>query len=285
MSAVATRIRAARYEELAAVEIEHADVCMTIVHEVGPRIVAFHHVGGDNLLYWDTINAHSYGEWRMYGGHRLWTTRPDADESEETFAPDNTPCTVRQIGDSVELTSAPTPARIEKTLNVTVADSVWTIEHRLRNTGTLLWAGGAWALTCTRPGPLTSYRIPLGGGSATWDVLTIAIPRRWAGHTSRLDDPQFVFDDDALNFRALGNEAKRMLSAPRGMIVMADPARGELTKAAPLRAGRYPRDTNLAVYLSPDAQLVELESMSPYETLVPGASLVHVETWSLLRPT
>lgn len=285
MSDVATRIRASRFEQLAAIEIEHADVRMTIVHEVGPRIVAFHHVDGENLLFWDTEQAYFHDEWRMYGGHRLWTTRPDADESEETFAPDNKACTVRQIGDCVELISPPTQARIEKSMTVTVGAGVWTIEHRLRNTGSLLWAGGAWALTCTRSGPLTSYRIPLGGGDPTWDVLTVAIPRRWAGHTSRLDDPQFVFDDDALNFRALGHEAKRMLSAPRGTIVMADPVRGELTKAAPLRAGRYPRDTNLAVYLSPDAQLVELESMSPIKMLSPGATLVHTEAWSLLRPT
>lgn len=40
-------------------------------------------LGRANLLFWDDAGEHTRGPWRLYGGHRLWTTRPDADESEE----------------------------------------------------------------------------------------------------------------------------------------------------------------------------------------------------------
>ncbi|MDQ3364991.1 MAG: hypothetical protein M3680_06150 [Myxococcota bacterium] len=280
-----TRIRSTQYLGLDAVELIDGTTRMVIVHAIGPRIAVFGTVGRDNLLYWDDAGEHRHGEWRMYGGHRLWTTRPDADESEETFAPDNLPCTVREQADGVEVTAPPNASRIEKSIAVTVRDGRWILEHKLRNCGSLLWAGGLWALTCTLPAPATHYRIPLEPTAESWDVLTMVIPRRWAGHTSRLDDPQFSLREDALEFRALGDEAKRMIYAPRGTIVMTDPDRGTLVKTSELQAGTYPRATNLAVYLGPRSFMAEIETMSPSATLLPGQQLVHVETWAHTEPT
>jgi hypothetical protein len=274
-------VRPTQHAGLDAVEMVEGGVRMVLVHEIGPRIASFGLLGRASLLYWDEAGAHRHGDFRLYGGHRLWTTRPDADESEETFAPDNAPCAVLEVEGGVEVIAPPTPSRIEKALRVTARGPTWTVEHRLRNVGTLLWAGGAWTLTCTLPAAETRYRIPLGGGSPEWDVLTMVIPRRWAGHTSRVDDPQFVLREDAIELRALGDEAKRMVHAPRGVIEMIDEERGLFTKTATLRSGTYPRDTNLAVYLGPRAFMVEMESMSPFAALAPGEQLVHTETWTL----
>ena len=47
---------------------------------------------------------------------------------------------------------------------------------------------------------------------------------------------------------------------------------------------RYPLGTNIAVYLGPASFMVELETMSPIVTLVPGASLRHVEHWTFGPP-
>jgi hypothetical protein len=109
------------------------------------------------------------------------------------------------------------------------------------------------------------------------------IPTRWGGgHTSRLDDPQITMTADAMEIRARGDEAKRMVLAPRGRLEMHDPERGLFCKHAPFDAdASYPLGTNVAVYLGPRRFMVELETMSPLRTLAPGAAISHVETWTV----
>jgi hypothetical protein len=265
----------------AMIELADRGISMRVLYGSGPRIAWFGRA--ENLLYWDDAGAHSRGAWRLRGGHRLWVTRPGADEAEETYASDNARCSVRRHADGIAITAPPDAAKIEKRVRIRVARGAWTIEHRLRNVGDMLWAGGAWAVTCTRPRRGTRYRIPLDGGAPSWDVVTVVIPRRWGGiHTSRLDDPQLVMTADALEARALGTEAKRMLFAPRGTLEMRGSSTGTFAKtAAPIADGAYPLGTNVAIYLAPDGFMAELETMSPMRTLRPGESLSHVETWTL----
>ena len=276
------RIRDIEHDGHRAVELVHRGVRAVIATSIGPRIAWFGHIDRGNLLYWDRDGKHRHGEWRLYGGHRLWVTRPGADESEEIYAPDNAPCAVRRAKDGVVVTAPITPTRIEKTLAIRVRDGEWLVEHRLRNRGDLLWSGGAWALTCTRPVRETRYRIPLGGGPPAWDVTTIVIPTRWGGtHTSQLDDSQIRLSADAMEIRATGAEAKRMVLAPQGIFEMHD-ARGLFRKHVRYdAAATYPLGTNLAVYLGPRRFMVEMESMSLIRTLAPDETLIHNESWTL----
>ena len=274
-------IRDLLHTGLAAIEIVERGTRMVIVHGVGPRIAWYGPARGENLLFWDDAGLHTRGDWALRGGHRLWLTRPEADEAEETYAPDNAPCRVRRLRDGCAITAPLDPARIEKTLAIRVDGDRWSIEHRIRNAGDMLWSGGVWGLTCTLPSRDTRYRIPLDGGAPGWDVLTMVIPRRWGGtHTSRLVDPQFAFVEDALEIKPRGEEAKRMLFAPRGQLEMHDRARGSFVKSAAPIAGRYPCATNVAIYLGPKRFMVELETMSPIVTLGPGQVLRHVEHWT-----
>lgn len=269
----------------AALELTARGTRLVVVHAVGPRIAWFGWAGGDNLLFWDDREEHRRGDWRLYGGHRLWTTRPGADEAEDTYAPDNEPCTVRRLKDGATFTAGNAWTRIEKTLAIRWRDDGWSIEHRIRNRSDMLWSGGAWALTCTKPRRATRYRIPLDGGSSEWDVLTMVIPRRWGGnHTSRIADPQVIVREEAAEIRPRGVEAKRMLFAPRGILEMYDLERGMFRKtAAVVPSGAYPLATNVAFYIGAKNFMVELETMSPIVTLIPSAALTHVEHWTLTQ--
>lgn len=267
------------------VELVESGVRMITLFTIGPRIAWFGWREHESVLYWDSHEEHRRGAWRLYGGHRLWTTRPLSDESEEIYEPDNAPCRLERIPDGVRLVARPSALALEKTLAITARDGQWTIEHQLRNVGALLWSGGAWALTCTAPREHTVYRIPLGGGPPGWDVTTLVIPTRWGGgHTSRLDDPQITLTADAMEIRAREDESKRMVFAPQGLLEMRDPERGLFRKHARLEPdASYPLATNLAVYVGPRRFMVELETMSPLRALAPGAVLSHVETWTMER--
>lgn len=283
MIRIMVRITPIEHDGLAAIELVDRRSRLVVVHAIGPRIAWFGARGRDNLLFWDHERRHARGAWRLYGGHRLWTTRPGADESEESYAPDNQPCRVRALAGGVAVIAPLEASRIEKSIAVRAVTSGWRVEHRLRNAGDMLWSGGAWALTCTRPGRATRYRIPLGDPDPRWDAITMVVPRRWGGgHRSRFADPQFRSAEDAIAIRALGAEAKRMVFARPGAIEMTDDRRGAFTKRAGVVPNAdYPLGTNLAVYLGPDRFMVELETMSPIVTLAPGESLRHVEHWTL----
>ena len=280
------KITAIVHAGLATIELIERRTRLMMVHELGPRIAWFGGLGLDNLLFWDNRGEHTRGPWRLLGGHRLWATRPDADESEEAYLPDNEPCRVRTLSDGVAVTAPADRSRIEKTITIRARGSEWLIEHRLRNAGDLLWSGGAWALTCTLPSRSTSYHVPLGVPDRGWDVFTMVIPRRWGGtHTSRIADPQFQLGDDEIVIRARGAEAKRMMFAAPGTLRMHDPARGALTKRVAIAPGaRYPMGTNLAVYLGAARFMAELETMGPIARLAPGESLRHVEHWTFRPP-
>jgi hypothetical protein len=276
-------VRAVSFEGFAAIELRAGGLRLVIVHEVGPRIAWFGRDGGDNVLFWDRRGQHRRGDWRMFGGHRLWLTRPGADETEETYAPDGEPCRVRTSRGRVVVTAPADPQRLARGLAIRARPGGFEIEHRVENVGDMMWSGGIWALTCTAPSASTVYDIPLGDGTA-WDVVTIVIPRSWGGgHTSRVDDPQIQLGRDHLRLRVRGREAKRMIRAPQGVIAMSDRRRdlGFVKRAAFDRDGSYPLDTNLALYVAADRSFVEMETMGPTRALAPGAAISHTELWSL----
>jgi hypothetical protein len=276
-------VRDIEHAGYAALELVARGTRLVVVHAIGPLIAWFGRVGGANLLFWDDRGEHRRGDWRLYGGHRLWTTRPGADEAEDSYAPDNEPCVVRRVKDGAIVTARSALTRVEKSLALRWRDGEWMIEHRIRNTSVMLWSGGAWALTCTRPRKATRYRIPLDGGNPEWDVLTMVIPRRWGGnHTSRVADPQVILGEHTLDIRPRGVETKRMLFAPLGTLEMIDPEDGQFGKtAAVIRGGSYPLATNVAFYIGAKNFMVELETMSPVVTLAPGEMITHVERWRL----
>jgi len=268
-----------------AVELRTRALRLVAVAARGPRIAFLGAPGGDNLLYWNP-GKHRRGEWDLMGGHRLWTTRPGADEAEETYNPDNSPCTVEVARNVFTLTAPVDPAtRLQRGFRVRAiaADRV-SVEHFVRNTSDMLWHGGLWGLTCTNPGEGAVYSAPLGDGSQ-WDYATVVAFRTWGGGhgQNRFDDPQFTLARDQFELRPAGQESKRMLKADPGILAMHDPARGILfaKHAAFDPAGNYPLATNLALYVGPKNFMVEMETMGAFATLKPGESMQHTETWVL----
>lgn len=260
---------------------------VAITHS-GPRIAHLSRNGGDNLLYW-APGKHARGGWDPLGGHRLWTTRPGADESEETYRPDNEPCAVNLGPDGFTVIAPIDPVtRLQRGFHVrSPADDRVIVEHFARNAGDMLWSGGLWCVTVTLPSTQTRYSAPLGDGSP-WDTATLVLFSRWGGShgTGSYADSQFTLTHDSLLLIPEQRENKRMLEARPGILAMHDPGRDILfAKHAPYVAtGSYPHGANLALYTgAADNFYVELETMSPLVTLRPGESIRHAEMW-LLRP-
>ncbi|MDB5105277.1 MAG: hypothetical protein JWP91_2966 [Fibrobacteres bacterium] len=285
---MAVSIRRMEFDGMDAVEILTSKARLIVVTSMGPRIAHFGTRNGRNLLFWDFIRKYKRGEWRLMGGHRVWATRPLADEAEETYADDNEVCSVRATATGVDIKGAVHPVfRTRKSIGIKVlADDTLQVDSRITNESEMVWSGGVWGLTATLPTANTSYGIPLGREGA-WDIFLIGYPKRWAGaQNSRVNDPAVRLTEDCMIIRPKGQISKRMVQAPQGIIGMTDP--GEkisfLKQSQFVDGADYPMGCNLAYYSGKKNFMVEMETMGATQGVLPGATLVLRETWMLRKP-
>jgi hypothetical protein len=274
-----------KFDGLDAIEITTPRLRLVAVYGTGPRIAFLGKDGGENLLYWDPTFSNARGDWKIRGGHRVWNTRPGADESEDSYGADNEPCTVTTEGDALVLTGAEHPfMKTRRGFKIRqIDDLTFEITNFLTNTGDMLYSGGVWSITCSNPKGGKKYGIPLGDRSQAWDLIQILFPRAWAGHNSRLDDPQITYNQDFLLVDPQGVETKRMVMAPQGVIAWTWPEKkmSFIKKAEYDQTGQYPLNCNLAFYVGPDNFMLEMEAMGPMQTLLPGQTVSLKETWKI----
>lgn len=267
-----------------AVQISTATFELAATTCCGPRICRLAPKGGDNILLWEPGKYGREG-WDLRGGHRVWATRPGADENEDTYTPDNEPCDVKIDGGSVTITGAPSDRNhTRRGMRISVlGDECIEVDNFVVNEGPMLYSCGVWALTCTLPGGDAEYVVPIGDGSS-WDAFTLVSFRTWAGQgQGGFADDQITVTDDLVRIHPRGIENKRAIQSHAGIIAMTSPERNlTFAKKADFDpAGHYPLNTNVAFYIGPDNFMVEMETMGPECTLKPGQELHHVENWTL----
>ena len=285
------------FDGLEAVELVTSKARLVAITARGPRIAHFGMPNGRNLLFWDYSppvgsepwpRKYHRGEWNLMGGHRVWATRPGADEGEETYADDNEPCAVKITAKGVEIHGAVHPIyKTSKSILIkALADDTLQIENRITNHSEMIWSGGIWGLTCTLPRANTSYGIPLGREGA-WDIFLIGYPKRWGGgQSSRVNDPAVRLTEDCMIIRPKGHISKRMVLAPQGIVGMTDP--GEkvsfIKQSDYVEGGSYPMGCNVAYYAGKKNFMMEMESMGPERSVLPGGHISAKETWMLRKP-
>ena len=276
-----------RFGEYRAVELLTETTRLVLVTEVGPRIAFFGpRDTGKNVLFWNPP-ASERGDWHIYGGHRVWLSRPFGDESEDTYTGDNAPCEVTKGADWVQAT-APVEkfTRTQRAIRVRfLKDNVFEVTNLIKNAGDLIYSGGVWNPTCIEPDGKI-IRIPLGEKDVTWDLVKVVIPRVFCGNTLKLNDPQVTFTEDTLEIRSQGHVTKRCVCAPQGLISMEWPEEKLLfTKHSEFnRDAHYPvGGCNIAAFVGEDNWMGELETFGPERAIRPGETAENRETWTLTR--
>src|SRR5205814_10482313 len=117
--------------------ISNGTVELIVLADVGPRIISYGFVGGDNILHEMAADVGLIGgsDCRLYGGHRFWVS-PEVDR---TYFPDNRPVAVVEHGSTVKFTAptedAPPGTNLQKELQVAM-DPVGTrvtLTHKITN--------------------------------------------------------------------------------------------------------------------------------------------------------
>ncbi len=257
---------------------------------VGPRILRFGALGGQNLLHEVPGQQGLKGgsEWRALGGHRLWHA-PEV--KPRTYAPDNDPVRYEILPDRVSLVQEVEPSTgIQKALELRLdplRDGLH-LRHRLTNHNPWPVALAPWAITMMAPGgvailpqePFASHPdFPADGAPTGASYLPARSLALWS--YTRLNDPRWGF---LARYLLLHQDPS--LPAPLKIGVSNHQGwcgylrKGELfLKRFPWQAdARYP-DEGCNNELFTNADMLEVESLGPLMTLRPGETVEHGESW------
>ncbi len=255
--------------------------------DVGPRILHYAFSGGENVLglHLDAKVETALGEFKPYGGHRLWIAPENMPIS---YAPDNSPCEYEfdEHRNSIRLVQpVEFITKTQKEIIVTLDErgSGVSINHKITNCGDKEIELAAWALTIMRGGgealipnePFAPY-----GGETLLPVRNLAV---WS--YTDFSDSRWKFDKDFIRLKVDENKPE-----PQKVGVLNKQGRAkylvgdlEFTKQFNfIETAVYP-DMNSNNELYTAGNFIEIESLAPLKKLAPGDSIEHLEYWKLKR--
>ena len=264
--------------------VSNGEAELIVTADVGPRVIRFGFVGGQNLFKEFTEQLGKKGEdsFQLRGGDRVWKAPEDPIA---TWAPDNSPVEV-SITPSGLIARAPVEpsTRLQKEIEIRMEGSGTrvTVIHRLSNRSLFPLNYSVWALTMMAPGGLAvSGFPPRGKHPANLEATNPLV--MWA--YTNLADRRWVFTRKYLALKQdPGNAEAQKVGLFNAATWGAYLLNGELflkrTEARP--EASYP-DFGSSFETFTNADFLELETLGPLEKVMPGKTAELVERWSLHR--
>ena len=250
--------------------ISNGEVEVIITSDIGPRIMRYAFTGGQNVFkeFTETLGKSGEEKWQLRGGHRIWAAPEDA---VKTYAPDNVPVHVSVKGAVLEATQ-PVEALtgLEKRITVKMSPTGSGVEvlHRIRNTTKKSMDLAAWALSMMAQGGVGIHGFPPRGTHP--EVLAPTNPLvMWA--FTDLTDKRWQFMKKYLILRQDPNNHGQPQKLGTDLFI-------KRVEADPKHT--YP-DLGASFETFTNADFLEQETLGPMTKLAPGASLEHIERWTL----
>jgi hypothetical protein len=266
--------------------VSNGEVDLVVTGDIGPRIMRYGFVGGQNFFKEFDGQMGTSGEdtWQPRGGHRVWIAPEDPVMS---YAPDNSPCKVA-VNSGVLHSTGPVEqlTGLEKKISVKMAQEGTAVEviHQIRNAGSKPYTLAPWALTMMAQGGRGIHGFPARGTHP--EVLAPTNPLvMWA--FTHLNDPRWTFTQKYVVLKQDPNN-----SLPQKVGTHNPRTWGAYHLNLELFLKRYDATAPPSAY--PDfgcsyetftnADILELETLGPVTSLAPGESVTHTEHWSAHRP-
>ena len=255
---------------------DHAELIITL--DVGPRIISYQHLpGGKNVLKTNADELGKSGEDHFVarGGHRFWV----APENDLTYLPDNSTVTEEVLPNGVRLANTTGPIKKELTITLASDTSAVTLAHRAINVGTVPVTLATWGITVMEPGGLEIIpRPPLGEHPR--DLLPNRMLVLWP-YTDTSDD-RWRWGREFITLRQTPHTPPTKLGLRHRVGWVGYLMRSALfIKTVAFEEGATYPDFGCNFETFSNAQMLEIETLSPLRTLAPGESVGHTEAWRL----
>ena len=221
----------------------------------------------------------TYGRFSFRGGHRLWHA-PEA--MPRTYVPDNEGASISELPDGVRI-EMPSEAwtHIAKSIEIRLNPErpQVIVRHELRNEGAWTVQFSAWALTMLRLGGVGIFPQPVGNVDEA-GLLSNRQLVLWP--YTRTDDPRLTLRDDFILVHATPSlpPFKFGYFNPHGwMAYWLDGVLFVKRFESPPDASYPDHGCNVESYCND--KFIELETLSPFDDVQPGQSVVHTELWEI----
>ena len=264
--------------------MSNGEVELILTTDVGPRVIRFGFVGGQNVFkeFAEQMGKSGEKSWQPRGGHRIWMAPEDGVLS---YALDNSPVHAEVKGDTIELTQAIEPETgLQKQMVVKLAAKGTAVEvtQRIFNKGAKPRHMASWGLTMMAPGGTGILALP-PRGTHPKDLPPTNPLVMWA--YTDFSDPRWHFtkkyitlrmDPSAASPQKVGSFNKNTLGA---YLLGSDLFVKQSTARDPLKQP----DFGCSYETFSSNQFLEMETLGELTDLQPGAATQHVEHWSLYK--
>ena len=272
-----------------AYRISNAVVELVVLADVGPRIVSYSLIGGENILHEVPEDAGLTGgsNFRLYGGHRLWIWP----EVERTYFPDNSTVAVSQGHNQVSFTapveSTAPGSNLQKELEIRLEEgSRVNVRHRVTNRDSRPTELALWAPTMMKAGGRAILPLPPRAAMDKDHFQSVGPLTLWS--FTDFADSRWVLGTEFIQLQQQRNPTGRF---PEQMSGVYNPAgwgayflEGTLfLKSAAATLGAVYPDFGCNFEVFTNSDFLELESLGPKVQLNPEESVSHTESWALFK--
>jgi len=264
------------------VRLTNGRIDLVVTTDVGPRVIRFGFVNGDNEFkeFVEQLGKTGGEDWRIYGGHRLWHA---PENMPRTYFPDNTPVGLEERQGFVRISQPEEPTtRIQKEMDISLAPEACAVHvtHRLRNCNPWSVELAPWALTVMAPGGTVILPLPRRQRYEE-NILPTNTLAFWA--YTDMTDPRWTWGKQYLLLRqdpSRSSPQKVGLMVPDGWIAYARNGHLFVKRTAYIAGATYP-DYGSSVETFTNGDMLEVETLGPLKVIQPGEMVEHREDWYL----
>jgi hypothetical protein len=264
--------------------VSNGEVELIVTGDVGPRVIRFGFVGGQNLFkeYADQLGKSGEEKFQLRGGSRVWKAPEDPIA---TWAPDNVAVEIIPTASGLIARAPVEPvSSLQKEIEVSMAPGGTgvTVMHRITNRSLYTLEFSPWTLTMMAPGGVAISGFPPRGKHPINLEATNPLVM-WA--YTNLADKRLTFTRKYLLLRqdsSISEAEKLGTFNPDtwAAYLLNGEAFVKHTQADPSKT--YP-DFGCSFETFTNNEFLEIETLGPMTKVPPGKSVEHVEHWSLHR--
>lgn len=261
--------------------ISNGEVELIVTSDVGPRIIRYGFVGGQNMFVEleEDLGKTGGEQWRLFGGSRLWVGPEDPVYS---YGADNEPVDIRITGGILTARAPVEHTGVQKQIEIELAETGGEVQVRHRLINKTIWPLriAPWVLSMMAPGGVAVTTLPPRGTHP--EVLPPTNPLIVFAFTNMSDsrwswlEKYIVLRQDVNN----SDPEKIGLFNPetRGAYLLD----GDLfIKKYQAESGRQYPDMGASYETFTNERFLEIETLGPMRTLQTDEFIDHLEVWSL----
>jgi hypothetical protein len=264
--------------------VSNGDIEAIVTGDVGPRIIRFGFVGGQNLFkeFNEQLGKSGEADFQLRGGSRVWKAPEDPIA---TWAPDNVPVAIKTTPSGLIATAPVEPlTKLQKEIEISMeaTGNKVTVSHRITNHGLFPLEFAPWVLTMMAQGGMVVSGFP-PRGTHPKDLEATNPLVMWA--YTDLSDPRWKFTKKFLTLRQDPNNSNaQKLGTFNKDTWAAYLLNGEaFVKRASPDPGKTYADFGCSFETFTNSDFLEIETLGPMTKVQPNQTVEQVEHWGLYR--